>query len=74
MEWRNHIVSNPTIHNGKPVIKGTKVTVEQLLEFLSQDNTLAELLENYPHVRPNDLLAVFAYLQECVKDGEVKKG
>ena len=74
MEWRNHIVSNPSIHNGKPIIKGTKVTVEQLLEYLSQENTLADLLENFPHVRPNDLLAVFSYLQECVKDGEVKKG
>lgn len=73
MEWRNHIVSNPTIHNGKPIIKGTKITVEQLLEHLSQEWTLDELLENFPHVRPNDLLALFAYLQECVRDGEVKK-
>lgn len=69
MEWRNHIVLNP---EGKPVIKGTKVTLEQLMESLSQDWTLEELLENYPHMRKNDLLAVFAYLQECLRDKEVK--
>ena len=42
------------------------------MENLSQEWTLEELLENYPHMRQNDLLAVFAYLQECLQDKEVK--
>lgn len=70
MDWRNHIVLNP---EGKPVIKGTKVTVEQLMDGLMNGWNLDELLENYPHMRPNDLLAVFAYLKECIQDGELKK-
>ena len=69
MDWRNHITTNA---EGKIIIKGTKVTVEQLMDNLSQDWTLAELLENYPHMRHNDLLAVFAYLKECMQDKEVK--
>lgn len=69
MEWRNHIVLNP---EGKPSIKGTKITVEQLMESLTLDWTLEELLENYPYMRHNDLIAVFAYLQECMRDKEVK--
>ncbi len=69
MEWRNHIVLN---QEGKPSIKGTKITLEQLMEGLSLEWSLDELLENYPHMRKNDLLAVFAYLKECLHDKEVK--
>ncbi len=69
MDWRNHITTNA---EGKIIIKGTKVSVEQLMDKLAQGWTLEELLEGFPHMRHNDLLAVFAYLQECVKDKEIK--
>jgi uncharacterized protein (DUF433 family) len=43
------IVSDPDIMMGKPTIKGTRITVELILEKLGQGMTVAELLEAYPH-------------------------
>ena len=45
----DRIVSDPDITMGKPTIKGTRITVELILEKLGQGMTVAELLEAYPH-------------------------
>ena len=54
---------------GKPCIKGTRLTVDFLLERLASGWTEKELFESYPNLTPEDLRAVFAYASESLKDG-----
>ncbi len=57
----NHIMDrieiNPDICNGKPVIKGTRITVQTILEFLGAGDSIEEVLEGYPSLTRDDVLA-----------------
>ncbi len=64
MEWRGHIVSDKDVLLGKPVIKGTRISVELILELLADGWSEGQLLESYPHITGDDIKAVFAYLRE----------
>jgi uncharacterized protein (DUF433 family) len=52
---------NPGVMMGKPVIKGTRITVELILTKLSKGETDPELLEDYPHLTQDDIRAAIAY-------------
>jgi uncharacterized protein (DUF433 family) len=52
---------------GKPVIKGTRISVELILELLSNGWTEEMILESYPKLSAEDVKAVFAYLRDCVQ-------
>lgn len=69
MNWRDHIVSDPEILLGKPTIKGTRLSIEFILDRLASGWSDEVLLENCPRLTRTDLLAVWAYLGECMKDG-----
>ena len=69
MNWKEHIVSDKKVLLGKPVIKGTRISVEFILERLADGWSENKILENYPHLTQVDLQAVFSYLNDCVKDG-----
>lgn len=68
MNWKDRIVSDPETLFGKPRIKGTRIGVEFLLDLLASGWTEAQILENYPHLKPEDLQAVFAFVLDCLKD------
>ena len=68
MNWREHIHSDPDIMGGKPVIRGTRITVEIVLEWLAAGWTEAELFENYPRLTSEALKAVFAFSREIVSE------
>ncbi len=67
--WEEHIVTDPNILLGKPIIKGTRISVEFVLERLATGWTETEILENYPRLSQESIKAVFAYAYECMKDG-----
>jgi uncharacterized protein (DUF433 family) len=67
MDWREHIVSDKEVLLGKPTIKGTRISIELILELLSTGWTEDMLLESYPKINQTDLKAVFAYLKECME-------
>ena len=69
MNWKERIVADKKILLGKPVIKGTRISVEFILERLADGWTEEELLKSYPHIEMKDIQAVFAYLNDCVRDG-----
>ena len=62
----NRIEINPEIMLGKPVIRGTRVTVELLLRKLSQGATEKDLLEAYPHLTSDDIKAAIGYAADTV--------
>jgi uncharacterized protein (DUF433 family) len=69
MNWRNHIAVDDNVLVGKPAIKGTRISVEFIIERLADGWTEPEVLENYPRLTQEDLQAVFAYIQDCIRDG-----
>jgi uncharacterized protein (DUF433 family) len=52
---------------GKPIIKGTRISVELILELLASGWTERQLLESYPNLSENALRAVFLYLRDCIQ-------
>ncbi len=68
MDWREHIETKPGVMGGKPVIKGTRITVEIILDWLAAGWTDAEIFENYPRMTPDDLRAIYAFSREIVGD------
>jgi uncharacterized protein (DUF433 family) len=59
---------NPEICGGKPCIRGTRIWVSLLLDFLSEDMTEAELLAEYPGLTHEDVLAAIAYGAEAARE------
>jgi uncharacterized protein (DUF433 family) len=57
----NRITINPEICHGKPTIRGKRYTVDLILDLLSAGSTHAEILEDYPNLEEEDILACLAY-------------
>jgi uncharacterized protein (DUF433 family) len=62
---------NPQVMLGKPVIRGTRITVEILLEKLASGSSIAEILEDYPRLTREDVLAAVAYAREALSTDEI---
>jgi uncharacterized protein (DUF433 family) len=61
MDWRERIVVDPEILVGKPVIKGTRLAVELIVDLMAQGWSEQEILENYPGITHEDLQACLGY-------------
>ena len=61
MDLKERIEVNPKVMMGKPVIKGTRIPVELILRKLSEGATEQDLLDAYPHLSHEDILAALAY-------------
>jgi uncharacterized protein (DUF433 family) len=70
MEWRDRIVSDPEILVGKPVIKGTRISVELILGWLANGWTHEQILESYPTIAREDILAALAFATEHLHKNE----
>lgn len=66
-----HIIRNKEIMMGKPCIKGTRITVELILEKLSQGASVEWLLDSYPHITKEDIFACIDYARSIMKHEEV---
>ncbi len=63
-ELLNRIEINPSIMLGKPVIKGTRIPVETILEKLAENIDIDEILADYPRLTREDIHAALAYAAE----------
>lgn len=61
MDWREHIVITPGVRSGKPRLKGTRLTVQDVMEYLAGGDTPEELQEAFPDLTPERLRACFAF-------------
>ena len=57
----DRIMTNPKILGGKPIIKGTRISVEFILDLLASDVTKEEILQDYPHLKKDDIQACLKY-------------
>jgi uncharacterized protein (DUF433 family) len=62
---------NPAIMFGKPVIKGTRITVEQILRKLAEGMTTDQILEDHPHLEPDDVLAAASFAASYLAREEI---
>ena len=61
MSWSDRVVVDPEILAGKPVIRGTRLAVEFVLELLAAGQSEREILASYPGLTHEDILASLAY-------------
>lgn len=71
VDYKKHIQSDPKIMLGKPTVKGTRITVELLLWKIAGGYTFDEILEMYPHLKLEDILASIAYAAAMMESEEV---
>jgi len=70
-DWEEKIIVDPEILAGKPVIKGTRLSVEFILGLLGNGVSMEEILENYPNITKADILACVAYAADVLQDMRV---
>lgn len=68
MDWHDFIEVNPDVLVGKPVLKGTRIAVELVLERLADGWTIDDVLEAYPHLRREQVLAALSFVSELFKE------
>jgi len=68
MDWQNYIHSDPEILLGKPVIKGTRVSVDFVLGLFANGWSKEQVLENYQGITLDAIQAVFAFAAECMRE------
>ena len=68
MNWHEYIHSDSTVLVGKPIIKGTRLSVEFLLGLMAEGWTEQQILESFPQLCPEALQAMFAFAAECTRD------
>ena len=61
MHWKERIHMDPSILVGKPIVKGTRLAVEFVIDLLAQGWTEAQILESYPGITHEDIQACLAY-------------
>lgn len=61
------IISDPNIMVGKPVIRGTRITVELILRKLAAGQTIEQILEDYPHISRSGIKAALEFAAESVR-------
>ena len=67
-DWKSRITLDPEILAGKPIIKGTRITVEFILDLLANGWTDEGIIENYPQLEKEDIRAALRYATNLLKE------
>lgn len=67
MNWRERIIVDPDVLGGKPVVKGTRISVEFVIDLLGRGWTQEQILREYDHVTAADVQACLAYASDVLK-------
>ncbi|HWB84628.1 MAG TPA: DUF433 domain-containing protein [Bryobacteraceae bacterium] len=68
MSWPERIVIDPQILAGKPVVRGTRLAVEFILDLLAAGQSESDVLANYPGLTHEDILACLAYASQLAHE------
>ena len=68
MDWHDRIIADADTLSGKPRIKGTRISVDLILDRLADGWSEADIFESYPRVTQKDLQAVFAFVRDRLRD------
>lgn len=70
MDWKDRIVATPDTLVGKPRIKDTRISVELIIGWLANGWSFEQILESYPNIAREDILAALAFAAEMLKEEE----
>jgi len=68
MDWKKRVQIDPAICHGKPCIKGTRIWVSLVLDFLASGDSVETILGEYPQLTREDVLACIAYGAEMARE------
>ena len=71
--FRNRITIDENICNGKPTIRGKRITVNTILEFLSAGDSNDDILKQYPSLEKDDILACLRFTAELMNKNFIRK-
>jgi len=71
MDWRERITIDAGVLVGKPIVKGTRISVEFVIDLLARGWTVEQILKEYDHLTPEDIRACLAYAGELVREEKV---
>lgn len=71
MSWQARIIIDPKVLLGKPVVKGTRISVELVIDLLAAGWTQEQILNSYPHLTLEDVRACLAYAGELLHSEKV---
>jgi len=67
MNWRDYIEENPRVMMGKPVFKGTRLTVEHVLQRLADGSPIPDLLDAHPNLKEEHIQAALCFAAERLR-------
>lgn len=68
VDWKQHIICDPDVLGGKPILKGTRLSVEFVLELLAGGWNLETTAKNYPNLTEERIRVVLAYAAETFRE------
>ena len=68
MNYKNYIQRTPDVLLGKPVIKGTRISVELIMRKLAEGYSVEDILQSYPHLSMEQIQAVFEYAADMISN------
>ena len=67
MEWHDRIIMDPGVLTGKPIVKGTRISVELVIDLLARGWSHEQVIEQYDHLTTDDIQACLAYASAMLK-------
>lgn len=67
LDWRERITTNPAQHGGRPTIRGMRLTVQDVLDYLGSGMSVDEVLGDFPELTVEDVQASIAYAAEQMR-------
>jgi uncharacterized protein (DUF433 family) len=71
MPWQDRIVIDPAVLVGKPTVRGTRISVEWVVDLLAAGWSIEQILENYPHLTREDIQACLSYASELLHSEKI---
>ncbi len=64
MDYRERITIDPLVRSGKPCVRGTRITVADMLDYLAGGMTIPEVLDDFPDLKAEDVQACLAFVAD----------
>jgi uncharacterized protein (DUF433 family) len=71
VDWKERITVDAKVLAGKPIIRGTRISVELVIDLLGRGWSVEQLLQEYDHIKPEDIQACLAYAGDVLKSERV---
>jgi|MudIll2142460700_1097286.scaffolds.fasta_scaffold950438_2 uncharacterized protein (DUF433 family) len=71
MNMEERIVVNPKIMVGKPIIRGTRIPIDAILNRLADGMTISDILEEYPNITEEDIRAALVYVSHVIAGEQI---